>query len=154
MAEKVLNIGEPIDLSGRKVHIREISWLSIKRHLRALYDLLIKIRDENPEFNWTEVKVEGALETVFRSTMTAFEGVADEVEAILSESSALTKEEIEGLTASDFTKLLRAFLEQHATVIKDFFDLRAMIRSVFGLDKPGGNESGKPKAGKRTRSQA
>lgn len=118
------NQPQPITVDDQVFMMKELTALSLKAHLRDFFAISGRVAGKKEladMMSGTAQQKEAIYAEIFAGTM---EGYADEVFAVLAESTELDMEVIRKMPASLMLGLLDGFMQLHDKSIKRFFGVR------------------------------
>jgi hypothetical protein len=119
------NEPQPVTIDGHTFMMRELTALSLKAHARDFFAIGGRVAGKKEVLDLLRGDAasgkEAAYAEIYAGTM---EGYGDEVFAVLSESTDISREAIGKLPVSIFFGLIDAFLDLHGKSLKRFFGVR------------------------------
>ena len=136
--DPAFNEPRQVQIHGRTFGGREIPWTSARRKMMAIKDLLVQIKEKNPDVQLAELDtVDKMLSVVFKCIDELMEGSAELIEMVVTESAGLSEEEISDLPLSVFIELVGEVIEAQAPVIAAFLALQGKLKRLdLGAKKP------------------
>lgn len=146
--DPAFNEPRQVQIQGHKFGVREISWPSARRKAMAIKDLMVQIKEKNPDVKLADLDtVDKMLSVVFKCIDELMDGSADLVEAIVMESAGLSEEEISDLPLCVFIELVGEVIEAQAPVIVAFLALERKLRRLDLGAKPSKAAAPQPSVG-------
>lgn len=128
--DPIWNDPDPILIRGNKFVCREVPYPLLRGMLKRLGTVLSKLKGFRD--GQGTASPEAATAVAASSLPELLEDAANEVEAIVLESTGITIEVLQGMPAGAYLELATKVLEGQKAVIEGFFGLGRVIEELFG----------------------
>lgn len=133
MNDPVWNAPEPTQIQGRSFVVRELPAGSLRAHLRDLVGILS---------NFSTQAEQATSDQQAGMMLGLIDNYADEVVAIMAESTSLKPDELIQLPGSVFFELAGTVLAAQEPMVRAFFRLRQQADGLLAQAKPKENSNG------------